>query len=758
MASTFAVATARPMRVGWCIPQGSIQHLRQALQFTHMLWGGTYNPILAIGEDPKLVDQLIKVFGVELLYSLLDDRDTSATFLGRYPHLDSPFFHDDAMRGGGNGSSSPQLVDLRPLTEALRNHDRRTEAADRPPAVIAACEPSDPLHDIVLSTFGAFPPGPDGRLVHDAFVTNLRGDHIRIAADASIPAELLDSFTPGSVSQHSLIHDRITWGGGSGLYCGSAVDFDDLVTFWNLRAAGLQLLFHDPVHERRLVESEERWLAKIERSFERRAEWDRQVHLYRRSDTVPGPATHLPFVIHNVDAISWNGLNIQPVVAGLDSASTHSSLAAETNRASLVVDITTPPFIHPRSEAARQHLVVDVQVKVAYSVPDDLTFGHFNIPHLNEHYSREMVFRQSTVRLSGRGIGFILPAGQSRIEFNALSKHALIEKMFSTVGVTATISGPGRVTARLIKQMGGLQGCRVFKIRGVRQLIKKYDPLHSFTRGEAKRLIGSIDPQTNQLNFSDYEMLHIEMRRSAALTPEDALTFLLKREVLRVGLELVCPHCHLKFWRQLGEVALATACEYCGDKFNVSTQLKDRDWRFRRSGLFGQKDDQQGAIPVALTLQQLDANLSCEQLLLSPSWCLKWGKEGRECETDLVAITQRYDGDVEIAIGECKAAGEITEADVTNLTAVIDHMEAGDARPYVIFAKTSDFSPEEVDRCRKGQAKYRDRVILLGSRELEPYDVTERTGKLFDLGGYGSNLEELARITDRTYFTPRPRS
>lgn len=41
-------------------------------------------------------------------------------------------------------------------------------------------------------------------------------------------------------------------------------------------------------------------------------------------------------------------------------------------------------------------------------------------------------------------------------------------------------SPAGLVSARLIDQMGGLEGCRVFKIAGVRSLIKKYNACREF--------------------------------------------------------------------------------------------------------------------------------------------------------------------------------------------------------------------------------------------------------------------------------------
>jgi len=58
--------------------------------------------------------------------------------------------------------------------------------------------------------------------------------------------------------------------------------------------------------------------------------------------------------------------------------------------------------------------------------------------------------------------------------------------------------------------MGGLQGCRVFKIAGVRSLIKKYPPADSFERTEAVTMIGNNDPVSHLPRFDAYKSLYIE--------------------------------------------------------------------------------------------------------------------------------------------------------------------------------------------------------------------------------------------------------
>jgi hypothetical protein len=107
---------------------------------------------------------------------------------------------------------------------------------------------------------------------------------------------------------------------------------------------------------------------------------------------------------------------------------------------------------------------------------------------------RKMYFPWTHARTERGGIGFITQVGTSDLTISLLSPTDLIAEFFATFGMRAKPSEAGLVAARLINQLGGLQGCRVLKINGVRRLIDEYGPLQSFTRGAALHLIWNHDP------------------------------------------------------------------------------------------------------------------------------------------------------------------------------------------------------------------------------------------------------------------------
>jgi hypothetical protein len=268
--------------------------------------------------------------------------------------------------------------------------------------------------------------------------------------------------------------------------------------------------------------------------------------------------------------------------------------------------------------------------------------------------------------------------------------------------------------------------------------------------------IGNADPATNKPRFEPFEDLFIAPRPfKRKLTPHDALDYLLERGVFRVGLELTCMHCELPFWLSLDDAKTEAECEYCGKTFSVTTQLKDRDWAYRRSGLFGRNDNQQGGVPVAVTLQQLHTALSMDKMLYTTSLELKPASASIDkCETDFMVFASGHSHNMphqpQVVIGECKAAGGmITREDAQHLGKVADVFPYRRINMFILFAKLGTFSDQEIEACRLAQHKWHERVIVLGKDELEPYHIDDRYPAGLNL--HLHDLEALAANTVRLY-------
>src|SRR5882724_4945847 len=133
-------------------------------------------------------------------------------------------------------------------------------------------------------------------------------------------------------------------------------------------------------------------------------------------------------------------------------------------------------------------------------------------------------------------------------------------------------------------------------------------------------------------------------------------------------------------WTGLDALRERVVCELCGQDHNVARQLVNGEWHYRRSGVMGAERNAQGAVPVALTLQQLATTLHGSGDIYSPSLDLKprAGVDLPTCEVDFVWVVPESRGwrqpKTAVLLGECKDQGPIElaefERDVENLRRV----------------------------------------------------------------------------------------
>jgi hypothetical protein len=403
-----------------------------------------------------------------------------------------------------------------------------------------------------------------------------------------------------------------------------------------------------------------------------------------------------------------------------------------------------------------QHLVASLACRLYGD--EQHTFDPPYIPRLNEFYSRSMHFQYDKLRIEPSRIGLIVEATENDSALKALPVADLIERVLEIAGYETRPSAGGLIARQLIARMGGLQGTRAFKIPGVRRLIRTHGPTAVFTKAGALQLIASTDLTNTTARFSDHERLFIEPRRSdTKLTPNDVFAYLVEKGLFRIGVELACPHCRMRSWVALDSLRQRVDCELCGDGYDATRQLVDTAWSYRRSGVLGAERNALGAVPVILTLQQLQANLHEGLHVASLDLAPRSGVDLPACEVDFVWMIQRtHQHEIAIILGEYKDQGPIRldefRADVANLGRVADTLEREGFRAYVLLAKLAAFTSDEIAAAKALNDQYRRRVILLTARELEPYFMYERTKKEFSLDARAGTPNDLAETTAVLYF------
>ena len=304
------------------------------------------------------------------------------------------------------------------------------------------------------------------------------------------------------------------------------------------------------------------------------------------------------------DGPTWYGGSVLAPIMCFGEGTALASIDQSGRTTSMSFALTDKPFAADR-DTQFQHYVLSVDPGVGLFRNEHATLHTPFIPELNPFYGQNALADWNAARSEPDSLGIITSVSQDHQALRAINVTELIIAIFGVVGIAATPSKPGLIASTLIRQMGGLDGCRPFKIAGVRTLIERHAPHQPFDRGAAML---TILGQGEDRKLSDYQWLYIEPREIGSELKNGAvLSYLLEKGVFRAGLNFQCPSCQLEFWRSLDDARSRLECEYCGHGFNAAPQLRDKAWAFRRSGLFGNYDNQEGAIPVLLTLQQLAA-------------------------------------------------------------------------------------------------------------------------------------------------------
>jgi hypothetical protein len=443
----------------------------------------------------------------------------------------------------------------------------------------------------------------------------------------------------------------------------------------------------------------------------------------------------------------------------LGEASSLGVFGSESGKSKVSFALSDKPFSGD-SFFYTQHLVASVSL---LGGDEQQTFHLPYVPEINEFYAHTMHFEYDKLRVEPERIGIVIDAADHDSFLYALPVPSLVERLFQMVGLRAKLSGGGLITRQLLARVGGADGARVFKIPGVRRLIKQYGPMNAFTKSAALSLIGRTDPSNPQARFKDHEDLYIAPRAfGTKLTPQMVFAYLVEKGLLRMGAELTCPVCSLPSWIALDALKQTNVCELCGSSYDAARQLTNETFHYRRSGVLGREKNSHGAIPVALVLQQLAINLSGarHRAMYTPSYELtpNLGVGLPTCEIDLFWIDpDTFPDPVPVIIGECKdEGGRIDATDVENLRRIADALPSRRLNTFILFAKLSPFTPDEIALVRTLNGPYQRRVILLTARELEPYHIFERTEQETGITLHGVSPDELAVATEQLYFQPAP--
>jgi hypothetical protein len=771
----------RPLRIGWAIRAGDVDAFRSAARRSFALWGGRFNPMI-IADQEELAQNLVDLFRLDMIIPV-GDSDIVKSFPQRFQHLINPFFPKELFVGTSEGGARAQVLDIHNALLHLRTKPE-WEAVKKKGVRLYTWGPDDPLADVFLMQFGQYPNADEIRINYYGLLKGAaEAAEVKIEATSTLTADVLEHPSISFLARYGLERHYSVPAGWDrpGFFSGDVKNLDDLVCCWNLRAADIPLWFVDPTHLARYGDIVEHWDNLMRNmAAARRFEFDPKVAVWVRRESlneekmaeafaaVLKPFGKKEFMLFPVGVDSLNGSSVRPPMMHFGQVSTLGVVGTEFGKSKISFAFDDKPFC---SDVwfHTQHLVASLSfIGGLYGDEEHILVPPF-IPELNEFYARSQHFHYNKLRSESDRIGLVIDATEASSFIYALPVSDLVEKVFDLAGFTSKLSVGGLIARQLIAQFGGVDGARVFKIPGVRRLLKTHGPTAPFTKISALQLIGGKDPENPGASFKDYENLHIEPRPPMTkLEPEAVFTYLMEKGLFRIGAKLKCPHCRMDSWTALDTLKQHLACELCGHEFDATRQLVKGAWHYRRSGVLGAEKNAQGAVPVVLTLQQFKVNMSgvWHGGIYSPSVDLepRADMDLPSCEIDFVwLIPQSYPERTIVLIGECKDRGgksenekdkgTVDEKDVDHLRRVADALPRKRFETFVVLAKLCPFTANEIALAKTLNDKYRRRAILLTARELEPYYFYERTKLEFKgINEHASTPEDLANTTAEIYF------
>lgn len=631
--------------------------------------------------------------------------------------------------------------------EEFKNRNKRYKSN----CAIIEWREDDPLKNLFAISFGKIPQIEN--LIdnfEESYVKGLKSRRIKLLPDEKIDSKIIDYIYPLLLTGQKLLGYTLNFK-EYGIFIGDDNNFNDLISFWNLRASGVQLEFLSINYLERFTEYISTHIKKLDSIPNRNPNFDDWINIYYdnlKDEDVKKIIKELKskkkIVLYHCSEISWNGLNIKPTSFYFNSDHVLANIDKPYDTYKVTFNLPEKKFIKDkRSRTSSQIFAVTINPFTEFDYPEH-TLKVPYIFELNEFYSSKIKFRPWKLRVQKDGIGIIIRGMENSLNLHPISFQSLFEQMFNHLGLKVSSSQAGLITKRIIEKLGDIDGGRVFMIRGVRKLIQSLKSDDCIERNRAKEIIW------NNEQFRDHESLHIEHRDKKNLNTDDVFDFLLKNDFFRAGLKLICDNCRLDSWLSLIEIDDIWVCNYCGYKNRTSLHIRNRgDWMFRKSGLFAKDNNQEGAIPVILTLLFFYRLFYGNDFIYSPS--LNIIADSFRCEIDFCVLKRETEGSIKIGIGECKSEnGKIDQKDIDNLIFICQKFQSANIECFPIFSKASNFyNNEEIELFKKLDTK-RIPFILLTNKELEPYfpyyDIDDIPQK------YASSFEDMVQNSFHTYL------
>jgi hypothetical protein len=725
----------RPARYAFLIRSGDHDAADRAVSLNTVIWGGIFNPIVEITPEERCLG-ILKEFDPDKLIDLTD---------GSLSAKLSVLFADRIIDGNHvtvadrHGDGVPQLgfgFNVIPLLGEIYNKETRF-IRDKIIASLYSCPSLGDWDSFFGFQFGSFTNLPKlGIDFKKHFIRALN------ALECGYDPKTLDQISEAPITPIKLTAYGLSLYGGQAsfsshiIYIGDHRDLADLIEFWNIRATGRACVFVPTAHFRifadliRDVAISGKY--SINEQVENRADLQKGVHV---EETIFNEICDWISSL-NLDSLprrTWGprfGMSADWYVGDIHVSDIEANRGEEI---SLLEGSTLTPIklIQPQflaeTKARKGDFEWAMEIKMwGGLLNEDFVFSIPDEPKIDRRIAARITHKlASETRIGRRGLVLIEDFPTSSLLLSPLRTKELFDELFQSAGLVTGISVPGQYMEQIIRKMGYLQfDCRIFKIRGVREIIKKLSNGSILTQGNMYGIVMSSNPDEFGQNWRPelYEDMIVRRDQTGKLNFGTIFQELLEKRVVRPGFELACENCFATDWYHVSEFSEEYVCRFCFTKQRVNFAAK-KEWQYKADGLFRIENSAQGSIAAIAALWRIHAVRSLGEGRYQCSVKLR-DREGHEYELDYAYFyVAGFSAEYDLILGQAKNFTEFNAEEINKMGRL---SEKFDRRPYLCFStmKESFSDQEKVEINRLVAAGYK--VIALTRHELDPYFLHSR--------------------------------
>jgi len=590
MASNTVTIRVRPLRVAFLVDPIDHQGLYHAVELSTFLWGGSYNPIIPAFRrtptkwEPHRVRHLPSP--TDIIAGYLDGFDpdlvvpvgTSAS--RSYAIGNRDLIEADQLIGDLSKTASPRYGVG--IIELLRDFvDKELKFKRNDNLEVAFPELPRTYRLFLASVFGILP--SEAQKIIDNHFSNIPSI-TKVQPTLTNFVELLapNMIFPRRLTSWDLEERPLR---DAQLFVCNATSALDIIDYWNLRAAGYYVL---PIP---IQVAEIESIKKLARGF---------IDENYRSDR------HNPNFFHDTTVQKSRSVSEESVKKFCESLDIPHSSRGTRSKYSLqwwyprlwdawARENTSEGIEFPYSHE-KEHRISEGETILELRSQDpkfDLFREYSGEPKFANEFSfrfygskepmaevfpegsRELSsaigrFGYHNWRFSKTGPVFLASNTRDLIFLDLPSAEAVMTEWFRERSWKVTLSGPGRISMQLLKQLGGLWGVSSLTHPAIIQLLAELEKSAGLSRqailGRMKRAIGS---------------------EKHYFASERFLKRLLAIDAVRLGATIQCPVCTRHNWFKLDALDYKLNCRFCLSEFVPPLHSpKDIEWTYRAHGPF----------------------------------------------------------------------------------------------------------------------------------------------------------------------------